>query len=113
MNIYSNRRNLVRIYASEKDIVSILDWKKPGFLELPVLRGSLPDGTRIVGVGWDPDRCAFGLACYHPGFPEVLDGDIIPLHPAWRDAKVETVEVVFDQAGPDEPLRVTIPGSAP
>lgn len=109
MHIYANRRNLRLIYVNEAAIVSLLDWRRPGFLQLPVF-GGLPDGVRVVGVGHDWNRQAFAVCIYHPEFSEVPDGEQIPDYDGWRDAKVETVEVVFDQEGPSEPLKVTIPG---
>lgn len=96
------------IWIADRLMVDIFDWRRPGYLRLPVL-GNLPAGYEVVYAWHDPERKAVAFVLYHDSFDPVPEGYPTPALTNWDTVTVEMAAVPFTQDAPDEPLRINIP----
>jgi hypothetical protein len=73
------------------------NWRGHDCVCLPVLKG-LPDGYDIRAVAFNFGHNAFELLVTHESFPEVPDGDLIPLGNGGRLAECEAVRIAVANA---------------
>lgn len=77
----NERSNRLRIYhVSTGDMVMFLNWHKrqPQYISVPEIPG-LPDGAEVESVYDSPAHRAIAVVVSHPSFPEVPDGEHIPI----------------------------------
>lgn len=69
-----------RYIASERELVNIL---RAQFIQCDFfcfnLGQEIPEDAKIVGTYYDHSRMAFVFTLYHPSFPVVPDGEVVPL----------------------------------
>ncbi len=76
------------------------EWRRHQIITLPVL-ADLPADCEILEVHYTHSMRAFEFLLWHPSFPEVPDGGLIPSHGTFQ------YEVVrFERPKGDEPIVV-------
>lgn len=89
------KRNLRLYFFPLRDAMLFLNWARhsPEYMNLPALPQSIPDGAEVVDMREDYDRRGFSVCVYHPSFPEVPDGEMIPREPGVSEFVAKRIKV--------------------